>query len=73
MILEAIADDYFKIVSEGLRAAGSFIKILRPVPGRKLSPGFSDHINTIYAAVMKRLKATDIDQEVSNYLTNISG
>ena len=59
-MISSINDDYFKIVSEALRALGSFINVVGPSPA---GPGY---VSPIYDVVMKRLAATDIDQEVKN-------
>ena len=64
--LIACADDsFYKVTSEAMIALQALVKVVKSADG-----SFSEHphsqriAETIYPVVLKRLKATDIDQEV---------
>ena len=61
----ALNHEYSKVVSEGLRVAGSFVYILRSQDGNgTLDPAFNSIVNPLFNAIKDKLEKTDIDQEV---------
>ncbi len=64
MILMTLSHDYSKIISEGLRVAGSFVQCLKGTDGSTLDPRFSAVCAPLFKAVRAKLEKRDIDQEV---------
>ena len=63
--MAALNHEYSKVVSEGLRVAGSFVFILRATDGSgTLDPAFKSVVTPLYEAIKDKLQKTDIDQEV---------
>lgn len=64
-LLQCVGDNFYKVTAEALLALQVLIKVVR-----NGDPSVSEHPNSakiaheIYPAVLQRLKATDIDQEV---------
>jgi hypothetical protein len=58
--MTALNHEYSKVVSEGLRVAGSFVYILR-TPSGGLDPRFNSVIAPLYDAIRNKLEKTDID------------
>jgi len=64
-LLQCAADNFYKVTSEALLTLQILIRVVRSA-----EPGITEHPNSariaqdIYPAVLHRLKATDIDQEV---------
>ncbi|CAF1035513.1 unnamed protein product [Didymodactylos carnosus] len=56
-------DPFYKIASEALLVLQQFIKIIRPNE-TMINQDFKQYVNEIYQCTQKRLKQTDIDQEV---------
>ena len=64
-IMKALGHEYSKVVSEGLRVAGSFVHVLRGADGNTIDERFAgDVVNQMYKGVFQKLAKTDIDQEV---------
>ena len=61
ILLQGLNDDYFKVISEALRATSGFLKVLRP--SLKEKPVEMDY-HTLSDTAYSKLKATDIDHEV---------
>jgi uncharacterized membrane protein YvbJ len=66
IILASLNHTYSKVVSKGLRVAGSFVYILRTADNGSgiLDPAFNSIVNPLYDAIKDKLQKTDIDQEV---------
>ena len=64
MILKALNHEYSKIISEGLRVAGSFLAVMKGPDGSTLSPSFASDCNPLFEAINEKLEKRDIDQEV---------
>src|SRR3569833_1035011 len=64
--MQALNHEYSKVVSEGLRVAGSFVFILRFffVVCGVLDSAFNDIVEPLFFAIQDKLQKTDIDQEV---------
>ncbi len=56
--------EYSKVVSEGLRVAGSFVYVLRGADGSTIDNRFSSVIEPLYSSIRSKLQKADIDQEV---------
>ena len=63
ILLFALNHDYSKVVSEGLRAAGSFLNTLRD-SSSGIANEYKFMAKDFYTAVVNKLSKTDIDQEV---------
>ena len=61
IILKALNHEYSKVVSEGLRVAGSFVYVLRGQDGSSLNQSFVGIVPSLYAAIREKLQKTDID------------
>jgi hypothetical protein len=60
--MQALNHEYSKVVSEGLRVAGSFIYILRNPDGSgTLDSAFNSIVNPLYGGIKDKLEKTDID------------
>ena len=64
IIMEALNHEYSKVVSEGLRVAGSYVQVLKGQDGSTIDPRFGDVVNPLFNAIKDKLQKTDIDQEV---------
>lgn len=64
IILSSLAHEYSKVVSEGLRVAGSFVYVLRGPDQSLIAPQFQPIVAPLYNAIREKLVKTDIDQEV---------
>lgn len=62
--MTSLSHEYSKVVSEGLRVAGSFVYVLKGQDGSTLNPLFAEVVPSLYPAVREKLQKTDIDQEV---------
>jgi hypothetical protein len=56
-----LGHEYSKVVSEGLRVAGSFVYVLRGSDVSTLDPRFNTVISPLYDAIKDKLSKTDID------------
>lgn len=64
IIKRALHHEYSKVVSEGLRVAGSFVYVLRAADASTIAPQFSQVVQPLFEMVREKLVKTDIDQEV---------
>jgi len=64
LISKALNHEYSKVVSEGLRVAGSFVYVLRSGDSSVISPTFQQVVQPLYSQIKEKLVKTDIDQEV---------
>ncbi|CAF0936113.1 unnamed protein product [Didymodactylos carnosus] len=63
LIIVYANDTFYKIASEALLVLQQLIKIIRPNESL-INQDFKQYVNEIYHCTQKRLKQTDIDQEV---------
>jgi len=61
MILQAVNHEYSKIISEGLRVAGSFVAVLRGPDGSTIDPKYASQCEPLFLAVKEKLEKRDID------------
>jgi cullin-associated NEDD8-dissociated protein 1 len=69
LVINAVNEDWYKIIAEALRVLGSFITVIRPIdPVSGLFDGeyegFSSIVVPIYNSLLPRLKQLDIDLEI---------
>jgi hypothetical protein len=64
IVMEALNHEYSKVVSEGLRVAGSFVYILRGADKASIDDKYTSVVAPLHQAIMDKLQKTDIDQEV---------
>lgn len=63
--MTALNHEYSKVISEGLRVAGSFIYILRSNDGSgTLDTTYNSVVDPLFYAIKDKLQKNDIDQEV---------
>ncbi|KAM4741849.1 cullin-associated NEDD8-dissociated protein 2 [Anableps anableps] len=74
-VLTCIEDTFYKITSEALLVTQQLIKVMRPQGQTAASGGFDPKpfIKEVFSVTMKRLKATDIDQEVKERAISCMG
>jgi len=64
-LLSCVGDSFYKVTSEALLALQVLIKVVRSSePNAREHPNSANIAKQIYPAVLHRLRATDIDQEV---------
>ena len=61
MIETALNHEYSKVVSEGLRVAGSYANVLKGADGSTIGDQFADIVPQLYGSVMNKLAKKDID------------
>jgi len=75
LVLDLVKEDWYKIIAEALRVVRAVIRVLRPVDDdagqegveiRMLEPttGQEQFVMPMYEAIIPRLAASDIDQEI---------
>ncbi|XP_014851808.1 PREDICTED: cullin-associated NEDD8-dissociated protein 1-like [Poecilia mexicana] len=74
-VLTCVEDTFYKITSEALLVTQQLIKVMRPQGQTTTSSGFDPKpfIQKVFSVTMKRLKATDIDQEVKERAISCMG
>uniref|UniRef100_A0A8C7ZUP7 TATA-binding protein interacting (TIP20) domain-containing protein n=1 Tax=Oryzias sinensis TaxID=183150 RepID=A0A8C7ZUP7_9TELE len=74
-VLACVEDTFYKIMSEALLVTQQLLRVMRP-QGQTSTPGRFDpkpFIREVFSVTMKRLKATDIDQEVKERAISCMG
>ncbi|KAM4582257.1 cullin-associated NEDD8-dissociated protein 2 [Fundulus diaphanus] len=71
-VLACVEDTFYKITSEALLVIQQLIKVMRP-QGQTGGSDPKPFINQVFPVTMKRLKATDIDQEVKERAISCMG
>uniref|UniRef100_A0A3Q2QRW9 Uncharacterized protein n=1 Tax=Fundulus heteroclitus TaxID=8078 RepID=A0A3Q2QRW9_FUNHE len=71
-VLACVEDTFYKITSEALLVIQQLIKVMRP-QGQAGGSDPKPFINQVFPVTMKRLKATDIDQEVKERAISCMG
>ncbi|XP_047204610.1 cullin-associated NEDD8-dissociated protein 2 [Girardinichthys multiradiatus] len=74
-VLTCVDDTFYKITSEALLVTQQLVKVMRPQGQTATSGGFDPKpfIKEVFSVTMKRLKATDIDQEVKESAISCMG
>ncbi|XP_015254133.1 PREDICTED: cullin-associated NEDD8-dissociated protein 1-like [Cyprinodon variegatus] len=74
-VLTCVEDTFYKITSEALLVTQQLVKVMRPQGQEAKSGGFDPKpfIKEVFSVTMKRLKATDIDQEVKERAISCMG
>uniref|UniRef100_A0A8D3CSA6 TATA-binding protein interacting (TIP20) domain-containing protein n=1 Tax=Scophthalmus maximus TaxID=52904 RepID=A0A8D3CSA6_SCOMX len=64
-VVACVDDTFYKITSEALLVTQQLVRVMRP-HGQNAAAGFDPRpfVREVFSATLKRLKATDIDQEV---------
>lgn len=60
----AVDDPFYKITSEALLVTQQLVKVIRPLDQQPSSFEPRNFVDVLYATTLKRLKASDLDQEV---------
>ncbi|KAF6717417.1 Cullin-associated NEDD8-dissociated protein 1 [Oryzias melastigma] len=74
-VLACVEDTFYKITSEALLVTQQLLRVMRP-QGQTSAPGGFEpkpFIREVFSVTMKRLKATDIDQEVKERAISCMG
>ncbi|CAG5977970.1 unnamed protein product [Menidia menidia] len=74
-VLACVEDTFYKITSEALQVTQQLVKVMRP-QGLTATAGAFDpkpFVKEVFSVTMKRLKATDIDQEVKERAISCMG
>lgn len=67
LIITAVFDSFYKISTEGLLVLQQLVKVLRPLESNENINGVLDvepFVDQVYCTALKKLNATDVDQEV---------
>ncbi|MCP9262800.1 Cullin-associated NEDD8-dissociated protein 1 [Dirofilaria immitis] len=73
LIVRAVSEQFYKVAAEALTVTASLIRVLRPVISEQGNFDYSPYVDSIYEAVIGKLKATDIDQEVKEKAITAAG
>lgn len=68
LIVRAVSEQFYKVAAEALTVITSLIRVLRPRASEKGNFDYSPYVDSIYEAIIGKLKATDIDQVWESYL-----
>uniref|UniRef100_A0A8C9YHC2 TATA-binding protein interacting (TIP20) domain-containing protein n=1 Tax=Sander lucioperca TaxID=283035 RepID=A0A8C9YHC2_SANLU len=74
-VVACVEDTFYKITSEALLVAQQLVRVMRP-QGQSATAGRFDpkpFVKEVFSATLKRLKATDIDQEVKERAISCMG
>ncbi|CAI9623879.1 unnamed protein product [Staurois parvus] len=71
-VVTCISDPFYKITSEALLVAQQLVRVIQPLEQVKSSQP-SPYTKELFAATLKRLQATDIDQEVKERALSCMG
>ncbi|VDN94136.1 unnamed protein product [Brugia pahangi] len=73
LIVRAVSEQFYKVSAEALTVTTSLIRVLRPVASERGNFDYSPYVDSIYEAIIGKLKATDIDQEVKEKAITAAG
>uniref|UniRef100_A0A1I8EVT8 TATA-binding protein interacting (TIP20) domain-containing protein n=1 Tax=Wuchereria bancrofti TaxID=6293 RepID=A0A1I8EVT8_WUCBA len=73
LIVRAVSEQFYKVSAEALTVTTSLIRVLRPVASERGNFDYSPYVDSIYEAIIGKLKATDIDQEVKEKAVTAAG
>ncbi|ESO96201.1 hypothetical protein LOTGIDRAFT_202232, partial [Lottia gigantea] len=71
-IVHAVGDPFYKITSEALLVTQQLVKVLRPLDS-PVQFDYKPYVGDLYQCTLKRLKASDIDQEVKERAISCMG
>ncbi|XP_068108853.1 cullin-associated NEDD8-dissociated protein 1-like [Hyperolius riggenbachi] len=71
-VVTCISDPFYKITSEALMVAQQLVRVIRPLDQAQSSQP-SPYTKELFVATLKRLQATDIDQEVKERALSCMG
>ncbi|KAJ0069023.1 hypothetical protein NL108_015895, partial [Boleophthalmus pectinirostris] len=73
-VVACVEDSFYKITSEALLVTQQLVKVMRPLD-QSAAGGFDPKpfVKEVFSSTMKRLKATDIDQEVKERAISCMG
>ncbi|OQR95878.1 Cullin-associated NEDD8-dissociated protein, partial [Thraustotheca clavata] len=60
------SEDWYKIVAKSLALIGTIVNVLRPSVESPLADDLNQYVQPLFNAVLPRLKAYDIDQEIKD-------
>ncbi|ETV95460.1 hypothetical protein H310_10940 [Aphanomyces invadans] len=67
LVAENAKEDWYKIVAKALQLIGAIVQVVRPSPAMTpLSPNLVTFVQPLYNALLPRLQAYDIDQEIKD-------
>ena len=75
-VVSSVTEDWYKLIAEALRVLGSIIDVVRPVSSlreAKIEENFEQLTNDLLNAILPRLEALDIDQEIKDSAISVSG
>ncbi|KAJ7999313.1 hypothetical protein DPEC_G00193090 [Dallia pectoralis] len=72
-VIQCVEDHFYKITSEALLVCQQMVKIMRPLGGRQSTFDVKPYVKSVFDGTLKRLKATDIDQEVKERAISCMG
>uniref|UniRef100_A0A8P4K735 TATA-binding protein interacting (TIP20) domain-containing protein n=1 Tax=Dicentrarchus labrax TaxID=13489 RepID=A0A8P4K735_DICLA len=74
-VVACVEDTFYKITSEALLVAQQLVRVMRPQGQTATAGGFDPKpfIREVFSVTLKRLKATDIDQEVKERAISCMG
>ncbi|XP_068578375.1 cullin-associated NEDD8-dissociated protein 2 [Cebidichthys violaceus] len=74
-VVACVEDSFYKITSEALLVAQQLVRVTRPPGQSATAPGFDPRpfVREVFPVTLKRLKATDIDQEVKERAISCMG
>ncbi|KAI3369208.1 hypothetical protein L3Q82_007447 [Scortum barcoo] len=74
-VVACVEDSFYKITSEALLVAQQLIRVMRPQGPSATAGGFDPKpfVREVFSVTLKRLKATDIDQEVKERAISCMG
>lgn len=74
-VVACVEDSFYKITSEALLVTQQLVKVMRPLDQTAAPGGFDPKpfIKEVFSSTLKRLKATDIDQEVKERAISCMG
>uniref|UniRef100_A0A915PP10 TATA-binding protein interacting (TIP20) domain-containing protein n=1 Tax=Setaria digitata TaxID=48799 RepID=A0A915PP10_9BILA len=73
LIVRAVSEQFYKVAAEALTVTTSLIRVLRPVTSDQNKFDYSPYVDSVYEAIIGKLKATDIDQEVKEKAITAAG
>uniref|UniRef100_A0A3P8YST0 TATA-binding protein interacting (TIP20) domain-containing protein n=1 Tax=Esox lucius TaxID=8010 RepID=A0A3P8YST0_ESOLU len=72
-VIQCVEDPFYKITSEALLVTQQMVRIMRPLEVPTSTFDVKPYVKDVFAGTLKRLKATDIDQEVKERAISCMG
>lgn len=73
LVVQAIREQFYKLAAEGLSVTSLLIRVLRPSVTESCGFDYTPYVGDIYEAVVEKMRASDIDQEVKEKAINATG